>query len=249
MKTLSFKKIVFFITLISINIYAQSPETSKIKTKILQQLKFSRNDIKDNLYVEKVLSNNNKLSVVVVPKISRKEVDEFSNEILSEMDAYILLVENSNGNIISTFYESNAWVSDAISISSIEINTELYSLNSNVNAFGIQVNYEGSSRANPYDKSDLSLFVKDGDNLKRVLNSFSIKEYKGEWDTNCEGQFEYVESVITIDEKMTHNFSNLIVKQTFSKFRNELIKDDCIEKITKEKTKTKKLKYNGMEYK
>ena len=180
-------------------------------------------------------------------EIVTKEIDEYNNGFF-EFDAYILLVENNTGNIKYKFFETNAWTSDAVVLLSIEIDTAPYFLSKNIRGFGVRVNYTGSSRPNPYSKTDFSMFINEGNLLKRVLKDFPISEFHGEWDTNCEGEFETIESSIVIDKVKTNNFSNLIIKQNITEEKNRKIKDDCIEKkVSKSKTIT--LKYNKKEYK
>ena len=133
-------------------------------------------------------------------------------------------------------------------LSDITIDTGIYQLNEKERAFGIRVDYEGSSRPNPFNKTDLSLFVVQNNNLKRILSNYPITEFHGEWDTNCAGEFEDINSVIDIDKNKTNGFRNLTIKSKIEQTKNIATKDDCVEKKTT-KLSTIKLKYNGKEYK
>ena len=215
--------------------------------KVLEQLNLTDKDIRKELFVEKVLPDNKSLTVMVIPKISKKEFDADGNGYF-EFDAYILVVESETGKIISKFFEPKAWTSDAVVISSIEIDTAPFTLNSKARGFGIRVNYSGSSRPNPYNQTDFSLFIINGDSLKRVLKDYPISEGHGEWDTNCAGKFENVESVISIGKQKSYGFNNIIIKQKITKTKNSKIKDDCKEKSTI-KHKSITLKFNKREYK
>jgi hypothetical protein len=237
--------------LISINhknaIQKKCNEDNSLLSKVLKQLKLTDKDIQEELCVEKKLPYNKSLSIMVIPKIATKEIDD-DNNYSYEFDSYILIVENRNGNIKNKFFESDAWTSDAVVLSSIEIDTAPYFLNKNIRGFGIRVNYSGSSHPNPYGQTDFSLFINNGKSLKRVIKNFPVYEFHGEWDMNCEGEFETIESSIIIGKKQTNNFNNLIIKQKITEEKNRKIKDDCIEKKVN-KTTTITLKYNNKEYK
>jgi hypothetical protein len=221
-----------------------SKKENSLLSKILKQLKLTNKDIQEELYVEKIMPNDKSLSIIVIPKIVSKE----DNDESLDLDSYILVVENKTGNIKSKFYESNSWTSDAIALTSIEIDTAPYLLNKTNRGFGIRVNYTGRSNPNPYSQTDLSLFIEEGKILKRVLKDFPISEFHGEWDMNCNGEFETVESTIIIDKVITNNFYNLKIKQKITDEKNHKVKDDCIEKKVY-KSKMVTLKYNKKEYK
>lgn len=243
MKTIKPIIFIFLFFFCLTTIYSQQLDSSSLKQKVLSQLNISLNDIQKDLFVDKVLPYNKSVSIVIIPKIIDKEIDSFV-----EYDAYILLVDNYSGKILSRYYKSKAWTSDAIYISSIEIDVANYDLNSNVKAFGIRVNYISSSRPNPYEETELSLFIQHGNNLDCVLKNYIVARFSGERNLNCEGKFETINSTIIIDKKMTNNFYNLIVKSKSVTIENEKVNNNCVEKIIDKKTSFGKLIFNGLEY-
>ena len=216
-------------------------------TKVISQLGLKETDVNEEFYVEKVLPNSKSQSVIVVPKYRKNEEDEYGNRYF-ELDAYIIVADNKTGKILYKYYEENAWTSDAVKLSSIIVDTGLYNLNGETRAFGIRVSYSGSSGPNPYSQTDLSLFIVGKKSLRRILKNYSISEYQGEWDMNCAGEFENTDGIIDIDTAKTNGFNNLIIKETIVKAKNTPVKEDCIEKKST-KHSTKKLKFNGQEYK
>lgn len=221
-------------------------QNSLLFTRVLAELSLKENEIHKELVVDKILPYSTDKTVFVIPKYNTNEKDEFGHYFY-EFDAYILLVENKSGKILNKFYESNAWTSDAINLLSIEIDTSLYLLNEQTRAFGIRINYTGSSRPNPYSRTDLSLFITKNNELKRILKDFSMNNFIGEWDTICSGEFEDLTSFINIDKTKNNGFYNIIVKQKIKKTQNIPTKGDCIEKV-KSIQKSKTLKYNGEIY-
>lgn len=222
-------------------------QDSLLLSNVLNQLKIKKSEVKLEFISEKKLPNSADRTVIVIPKYTINEKDEYNNYYF-ELDEYIIVANNVTGEILYKFYQPNAWTSDAVMLSSIEIDTGLYNLNIKHRAFGIRVNYIGSSRANPYNQTVLSLFMEENNILKQVLKNLTISEFRGEWDTNCAGEFENNNSIISIDKMQSENFNNLIVKTIKTVTINIPTNEDCVEK-KKIHTTLKKLKYNGSEYK
>ena len=223
-------------------------EKSALLVKALQQLSLKEKDINMNLFVEKVLPNDNAKSVLVLPKYSTKEQDEYGHDFLI-MDAYVLVVDNQSGKILYRNIEKDAWTSDAIEIQSLTIDTGLYILGQGKRAFGIRVSSSNSSRLNPYSIEDLNLFIVEENKLNKVANNITIYSYGGEAGLDCAGDMNSESTIITIDDKhQTNGFNNLRLKTTETNTVSKLVKGDCQTKETKKQTVTI-LKYNGKEYK
>ena len=218
--------ILFGFTSNAKNQIAIKPENT-IFNKVLKQLNLKISDVQESLFVEKIIPYNKSLTIMVIPKIETKQIDESNN--YYEFGLYVVVVDNKNGVIKSKFYESGSLTSDAVVLSGIEIDTAHYDINTGQRAFGIRFNYSGSSGPNPYNKTELSLFFADNKNLKRILNNYSVAEFNGEWDMNCAGEFQEKESTLQFDNRIL-KFNNLLVKQKITNQVNEKIKDSCVEK-------------------
>ena len=210
--------------------------------KILEQLNISANEYDYELMAQKQLPYMKSHSVFIIPKIVDK--DEYDGK---TFDAYILIVENETGKITNKFYEKESWISDAVRLENIEIDTAPYRLNDDTRAFGVRVKYTGSSRANPYASEQISLFIPHEDALVRVLKNYEIAGFRGEWDTNCEGEFTDKKEIFVIGEDKTNGFNNIIVKYTYTTQTNTKVDDNCIEKEEVEQGK-KMLRYTDGEY-
>lgn len=230
-----------------VNAFSQTGQSDVLLNKVLKQLNIVKKNIHEPLYREKVLPNKTSNSVLVIPKYRTNETDKYGNYFL-ELDAYIVVADNATGKILNKYVEENAWTSDAFVLTDITIDTGIYQLNTENRAFGIRVDYRGSSNPNPFGQTDLSLFIIKNNQLKKVLNNFPISEYHGEWDTNCAGESDDTNGVISIDKNQTNRFGNLIIKDTIVHTKTFKIDDDCKEKKST-KTSTKILKFNGKEYK
>lgn len=241
--------LVFALTFAISNSFSQEKniENSVLAEKVFAQLKLNKSDINEELYVEKILPNMKSQTVMVIPKYRKNESDGYGN-FYQELDAYIIIVENTTGKILYQYYEEEAWTSDAIRLTSINVDTGIFTLNNETRAFGIVASYSSSSQPNPHHHIDLSLFIKSNKTLKKVLSNFTIITFGGEWDMKCVGEFEDIASTIIIDTKnKSKNFNGLLIKDKITKTINSAVKDDCLEKKTIS-NKTRKLKYNGFEY-
>ena len=231
--------------LIPFSLFSQVKDTILLN-KILKELKLNENEIHMELVTDKILPNSTDKTFFIIPKYRTNEKDE-NGFYFYEFDAILIIADNKNGKILNRFYESNAWTSDAINLTSLSIDTGLYNLNKKTRAIGIRVNYSGSSRPNPYNQTDLSLFITENEKLKRILKDFPISEFHGEWDTNCSGEFEEVISNIDIGKTMNNGFYDLIIKSKTKKSQNILSNNDCTEKI-KTYQSFKHLKFDGKKY-
>ena len=229
------------------NASGQLPD-STLLSKVLHQLDLKEDDIRQELLAQKILPYATTQSVIVIPKYVKDAAGKFDPGFY-ELDAWIIIANNVSGAIMNKYEEPRAWTLDAIMLLSTEIDTGLYILNNQIRAFGIRVSYRNGSQPNPYSRTDLSLFTPSNNTLLKILNNYTISSFSGEWDTQCAGKFESIESVLIVDKKNSrNNFYTLIDKTTITKTRAIEVQGECVDRITKRLT-TKKLLFNGKEYK
>lgn len=227
--------------LIAINSAAQDLDS------LVKQLNLDESKIKTDLVVYKIMPNNKAETIVVIPEIAA--ADETGE--LFELNSHILIVDTKTQKIINKYFESaqtNGWFSDAVVLSKISIDTAAYNVSPTNRAFGIRVHYRGSSRANPYDDTTLTLFIKSNNGLKKILNNYSVESFNGEWDTNCAGEFIDNKKLLIMAANKTNGFYDLIVKNKITSTKNfEAENKDC---DYKENISTKQtvLKFNNSEY-
>lgn len=213
---------------------------------VLKQLNLKENQVNLNLFTQKILPYDKDKSVLVIPKYNVNEQDD-EGHYYFELDAYIVVINNSTGKIICKSVEPNAWSSDAYVLTGISIDTGLYLLNKTTRAFGVRVDYNASSKPNPFGETNLSLYIIDKGSLKQVLKNYKISHSSGEWDTNCAGEFKETTSAFDMDKVQNNNFNTIIVKTKIIKTISKLVEDDCISKETI-KRKNSKLVFNGKVY-
>ena len=213
--------------------------------EVILQLNINRLKIKYDLIVSKVQPHNPNETIIVLPEI----VDE--GELFYELNSHILLVDNTTGRITHKYFEShktNNWVSDAIELREIKIDTAPYIVDENTRAFGIRVYYYGMSKPNPYSNETISLFVKSDGYLKNILNNYDVMNYGGEWDTNCDGEFLNVKRTLLLSKEKTNGYFNILVKNMITNTRNYEDENGDCESKEKISTETEWLKFNGEIY-
>lgn len=160
----------------------------------------------------------------------------------------VLSADSKTGAIKSHVYESGAINSDAIQFSSLSLDTARYQLASGVRAFGVRVNYSGSSRVNPYGATALHLYIDEGQKIRKVLNNLKISENNGEWDGNCEGDFSASKRTLSIGKSANKGFATLILDSTDTATHSAPNGDNCDDKDEPPVLKKTELTYNGSQY-
>ena len=212
---------------------------------VIQKLKLNKLKIKYDFASTKTQPNNPNETIVVIPEIALEEEDMF------RLNSYIVLVDNSTGKITHKYFESsktNGWESDAIMLSEIKIDTAPYMLSKDTRAFGIRLYHHNMSQPNPYGNKTISLFVKSGNTLKKVLANYDVMNSQGEWNTICTGEFTDVKNTLIMSKKISSNYFDIMVKSKTTKTKSFKDKNGECDDTKKISVETKWLKFNGDEY-
>lgn len=236
MKSLSF---LFSFLLFSLIGHSQQ---SKWLSSVTIQLQLNPKKCHRELVSETLLPFSKAEVLLILPYYTSKDENIYS------CDLYVLIVNNSTGQIVSKYYEKNAISSDAMQFTGIKPDFAPYRVTTTDRAFGIRTSYTGSSNANPYSHEQLYLFIRKEGKLVKVLDNYTVERYSGEWDTNCAGEFEDEKKTISISTNQTQGFYDLIVKRRLTHIVNTPKGEECIEKV-KHETISEILKYKGGLYK
>lgn len=225
------------ILLLSFNLTSHAQESPQnLVDKVLTILKIEKEACLTDFIIEKPISDSE--SIILIPEVLNKE------EYIS-INAHVLIVNRTNSEIKSRFFEKESWYSDAIRLNKIEVIYQPYIISQNHETVGIVIDYYGSSRVNPYESTELSLFVRNGATLERVLKDYSISQLNGETDGMSSG--EYIEHKKTISPIINSlsKFYDLSITDTIT----TTVMEDGTEKSVKTVTTTETLKYKNGEYK
>lgn len=163
-------------------------------------------------------------------------------------DLELLVADSKRPRILQRLREDEALRSDAIYITGLTLDTARYRLDERTTAFGVRVEYTGSSRPNPYGSTTLSLYVPEGASLRRVLDPIEVSSSRGEWDTNCAGEFSETQRTLAMDTKRDNGYAGLMVNSVHQERRNVEQGGDC-KSVDSPVSKTQqRLRYDGRRY-
>ncbi len=215
---------------------------------VIDELNINRSKLMPALQAFKILPNRPNEAIVAIPEI----VEGSEEEHYFTLNTHIAYVNMENKQVLFDYFESsktNGWVSDAIMLTEIIIDTAPYTVTENERAFGIKTHFVGSSRVNPYESDRLSLFIIANNNLQKVLHNFEILDNGGEWDGNCEGEFINEKKILIISEEKNNGYFDILVKHKITNnitFEDENGDCDSKDSVT---IKTSVLKFDGKTYK
>jgi len=225
---------------------SQSLANYALILSVLEALGIDPLAVKTDLIASKANPQNSNEVIVAIPEI----MDE--GEQYFDLNSHVLIADTRSGAIIHKYFETsqtNQWVSDAIALKEISIDTAPYRMAEDVRAFGVRVRYSGMSRVNPYESETLSLFIRSGNRLKKVLNGYPMRETIGEWDGECSGEFTDTENILLMSDQKSNGFSDIKIKNRIVTTKNEVNSNAECDAIETEALQVKELKFNGIEYK
>lgn len=163
-------------------------------------------------------------------------------------DLRLALVASADSKPLASFYQPSAFSVDAIALDELKFDTARYKLTPQLQAFGVRVRFKGSSRLNPLDETWLSLYVKDGNALRPVMDRLVVYEYGGEWDGNCAGERYETTRTVALAKTSSHGFADLMIKTIRSSTVGEGEGEACVSNTVTQKPVLTTLRYDGKNY-
>jgi hypothetical protein len=170
------------------------------------------------------------------------------DEDVGVFDLDLAIVNASNAKPIATYRKPGAYNSDAVRFDDLRIDTARYRLAADVRAFGLRSKFVHSSHAIPYEKTDLALYIREGNQLRPVLEGLVVYKNNGEFSGDCEGYLKQIRRTVEIAESSHHGFADLIVTSRGTRMKNTQSGKECLSKTTNLKTTQVSLIYDGQQY-
>ena len=235
------KQLFFTFIFLLCSYVVKAQENVQVYNQVIKTLGIPKDKIDKDLYTEKVLpyDTDKKVMVFLIKKGDENE---------ATFDLYVVLYKLLHQRIVQLYKGIDEYHSDAIALENISIDTAKFILTEGVRAFGIRSFYKNGSKVNPYSEETFSLFLPQGNSIKKVLNQYTLSTSSGEWSyDDCERIWsDENQSMFMMDSEKTNGYFNIKNKQTFIGKGTD---KDCNEGIMQKSTKTVFLKYNGKEYK
>lgn len=213
---------------------------SDLAKKVIAQLKIENANWQTELFVEKQMPNIKDQSIVVLTEKMSEEDESIT------FRSWIVVFNTKTCKIKAK--KSMEIQSDAIMFDGFTIDTAPYVIAKGKRAFGIRMSYHGMSRPNPYNSEVISLFLEEKGQLVEVLKEYEIEIHQGEWDTNCEGEFNSEKKVLIIGTTQTGGFFDIIVNSKIGKETNYLDENEDCQSKSESSTKKYKLVYKNKVY-
>lgn len=220
---------------------------------VLKQLHLKPDKVAEEFITMCVFNKYLNETIVVIPEIENEPNQE---ELYYQFTSHILIVNSITGKIKYHFQETsekNGWYSDAIRMTDIVIDTNTYPITKAENAFGIRVHFQGSSQPNPYYSTYLSLYIKEGEEIKKVLDNLPVSEIAGTVNVRldtCAATFEKMEKDVFVGHDTANGYYNLVIsKKVVNTIYQPNAEGDCIEKEIKDITEQQILRYDSTTYK
>jgi hypothetical protein len=195
----------------------------------------------------KSLPNDETLSVAAITKYSNGK----SNEGGFVVDLILLLIDNNSQNIVSKYIELEKFTSDAVRLYPITLDMANYTMADGVRAFGVRDRYNGSSKPNPYEAENISLYYIKNKEFQLVLNKLETYQYSGETDTRCAFEGEKINTVLIMQKTKTNGYFDIKAKSVTTVMKSEIAKNtenDCITTEKKLKPKTRLIQFVNGKY-
>ncbi|CAM1357988.1 PA3715 family protein [Tenacibaculum xiamenense] len=198
--------------------------------------------------IKRSLNNSNEVIIVLAESENEEEEEE-------RYTSHIVIVDGISGKIRSHFTEDsnlNGWISNAVFIDNIHVDSTNYLLTKTKEGFGVRIKFRNMSQPNPYSEERISLFVKDNNQLKKVLDAYTIHESIGEVNVNtnvCFGVFKIFENKIAFQNSSTNGYYDILVNKIET--QRNFQKDESNECNPLDKVVSKKkiiLKFDGKAY-
>ena len=213
---------------------------------IMEQLDLKNEECHCDFVSQQAISGETGLSVWLIPQVTDSETDEYDNSSFS-LDCRVLLVDNETEKIVSRYDEPYIFDSDAYRLMGLSIDTVFYGLSDKVSAFAVNASYASGSRVNSTGNTSASLFIRQGDMLKKILD-YEIHQYQTESGAEDAYYHNSVREKLIISDKKTNGLHDILFRID-STHTNYIKVGDDLEEETAIETDFRFFRYNGSEYK
>jgi hypothetical protein len=227
------RKVIVVVVLCLAATWARAQNDQTLIDNVVKNLSLKAEAINTEFTVTKPHPENKNAMLVLLALPQGEDEDAFT------VDIYLVLADTKTGAILCSLTEKERYTSDAIRLTSFQIDTAPYKLAPHVRAIGIRASYTGSSRPNPFGEETLSLYIQQDKAFIKVLSDFVTYQSSGEWDTNCTGNFSSSKSVLVILPEKTNGYNNIQVNTKTTETENVVKNEDCISSDTETKSTQK----------
>ncbi|MEN5159188.1 hypothetical protein [Achromobacter spanius] len=163
-------------------------------------------------------------------------------------DLRILVLDRATLKVLEHLQLDGLMSDDAMRISDVSFDTARYDVAPDRRAFGLRISRTGASRANPISETSLRLFDIGPKGLNMVLDGLIADSSRGEWDTNCAGEFSKGRVSLAIGDRVANGFKDLNATESYETSLSALQQGDCVETLQDRGTTAHTLTFDGRRY-
>lgn len=159
---------------------------------------------------------------------------------------HLFTADTQRSLMLDHYIDADEYTTDAVVLSNMSLDTAAYQLQPQLRALGVRIDYQGSSRVNPYNYTLLNLY-----NLgrhKKLLNNLRVNLTRGENDGRCNADDHSRSSTVVILNTQHHVMADLRINSKEANEEYRQIKDDCKQVKYSENNRSHILKFNGQTY-
>ncbi len=217
MKKFKFYILVFICMVLQIKTFAQNEINLD---NLYTTLNISLDKVVKELVIVKLFPTDSSSPIIVIPVKNEDEIDDLT------ADMHLLKINHKTGKILCHNLFDNILLNDAIRLYAIQIDTMLYQIKENENAFAIKLHYTNDSRSAGYIGEELLLFEERDNSFILILRLDNINENIWYGGGDCENTEIYnKKSTFIIDTMSSKNGYFNIIEDIY--FEHYYLDKDC----------------------
>lgn len=175
----------------------------------------------------KVWPANEALTIAVLPLPQKG-----NNNARGTYDLEVLVADTRSGEVAAHTFEPSAIRYDAVRFGGLGADTAHYPLAPGKPAFGVEVEHEYEPIAAPKAEVSLSLYVIDGQRLRKVLDRFQMDHAHGRYDIRGVGFYVDTQRTIEFGPAGEDGYAALKIKEKSVRTENKDLSDNADKQIT-----------------
>jgi hypothetical protein len=191
----------------------------------------------------KIWPANEALTIAALPLPQKDNSDDQGTD-----DLEVLVADTASGTVIAHQFQKGEISYDAERFSGLTLDTARYQLTPQNRAFGVRVAHEGSSRIAPDSSAALSLYVIDGQSLRKVVDRLIVSDSNGDWDGNCAGTFNNTTRTLDIGPAGKDGYAALKIAENSVETVSTGTTANCVDHDKPAKRASFSLEYRNGQY-
>lgn len=155
-----------------------------------------------------------------------------ANDKAGEIDLEVLVADTRSGTSVARTFEPSAIRYDAVRFGALDVDIKPYPLAPGNPAFGVSVEHEYTPIAAPKGEVSTSLYVIDGQRLRKVLDRLQLDHAHGRYDIRGVGFYVGTQRTIEFGPAGEDGYAALKIKEKSVRTENKDLNDNADKQTT-----------------